>query len=80
MASSDSGDAFRKRSGIEQGLILHCVSIDRATRNVKCKWESINWWDLLIKATSSKDSKDVGACIADPKDVKNLMLGVVFVV
>jgi len=37
MASSDSGDAFRKRSGIEQGLILHCVSIDRATRNVKCK-------------------------------------------
>ena len=57
----------------------HCVSVDGKTRKLKCKYceKVLTGGVYRLKHHLAGTSKDVGACVSVPEDVKQSMLDTV---
>ena len=57
----------------------HCVSVDGKTRNLRCKYcdKVLTGGVYRLKHHLAGTSKDVGACVSVPEDVKKSMMDIV---
>ncbi|XP_068461612.1 uncharacterized protein [Phaseolus vulgaris] len=76
---SGGGDSTKKGSVKKDPAWNHCISIDGKSRNVKCKYceKVLAGGTYRLKHHLACTSKDVGACLVVPEEVKNLILGTV---
>ena len=76
---SGGGDSTKKGSIKKDPAWNHCISIDGKSRNMKCKYceKILTGGSYRLKHHLACTSKDVGACLVVPEEVKKLMLGTV---